>query len=238
MDFALRLDRGQASPAFAWLLLVAALLSTPAVRLFTGSLSNAIAGLRAAPVSTPAPAVDPWSATPFVLRSASVAEREQATNCLAAAIYYEAGTESLSGQRAVAQVVLNRVRDPKFPGSICGVVFQGARRHTGCQFSFVCDGSSRRRQPGPRQVAHARIVAEEALAGRVEPEVGTATHYHASYVHPSWGRRLAPVSRVGNHIFYRRLGEAGAAAALTKAYAGGELRFASLGRKLIRSSGV
>jgi len=165
-----------------------------------------------------------------VLRAASIAEREQAVNCLAAAVYFEAGTEPLAGQRAVAQVVLNRVRDPKFPASVCGVVFQGSRRGAGCQFSFVCDGSFRRRPPHARQLAEARGVAEQALAGRVAPEVETATHYHASYVHPSWERRLVKVNRIGAHIFYRRPGEAGAPSALSQRYAGGELHVAGLVR--------
>ncbi len=135
----------------------------------------------------------------------------------------------------MAQVVLNRVRDPKFPPSVCGVVFQGARRHVGCQFSFVCDGSFRRRPPHARQLAHARSIAEQALAGRVEPEVGTATHYHASYVHPSWGRRLVEVDRIGRHIFYRRPGAEGAPAFLIARYAGGERHVAGLDRTLLRS---
>ena len=132
-------------------------------------------------------------------------------------------------------MVLNRVRDPKFPASVCGVVFQGARRHTGCQFSFVCDGSFRRRPPHADQLAHARSVAEQALAGRVAAEVGTATFYHAAYVHPSWGPRLVKVNHIGAHIFYRRPGAAGAPSALTDRYAGGELIVADLGRKLVRS---
>ena len=171
-----------------------------------------------------------------MLRSASITERKLAVNCLAAAVYYEAGTEPPAGQRAVAQVVLNRVRDRKFPASVCGVVFQRTtRRHSVCQFSFVCDGSFRRRPPHAAQLAKARTVAEQALAGRVAPEVGTATHYHATYVHPSWERRLVKVDRIGRHIFYRRSGEAGAPSALTKRYAGGELRVAGLDRALFRS---
>lgn len=226
MDFALRLERDQSPAAVFRLLLVTALLCTPTVRLSADALKLAIANLRPAPASAPIPAADPWAPAPFVLRVASIAEREQAVNCLAAAVYFEAGTEPVAGQRAVAQVILNRVRDPQFPASVCGVVFQGARRRTGCQFSFVCDGSFRRRPPGAEQAAHARSVAEQALTGRVAPEVGTATHYHASYVHPSWERRLVKVNRIGAHIFYRRPGEAGAPSALTQRYAGGELRVA------------
>ena len=233
MNFALRPERDQTFAVFSWLLLVATLQCTPILRL-PGDILRLLMP-QPAPVSLPAPAADPWAATPFVLHTSSIAERKLAVNCLAAAVYYEAGTEPLAGQRAVAQVVLNRVRDPRFPASVCGVVFQGARRHTGCQFSFVCDGSYRRRQPGAPQLARARSVAEQALAGQVAAEVGTATHYHTSRVHPAWERRLVQVNRVGAHIFYRRPGAAGAASALTKPYAGGELRFARLERTLVRS---
>ena len=226
MNFTLRTERDRSLAAFSWLFLAAALLCAPTLRLSVDALKLAIPELRPAAASAHAPAVDPWAPAPFVLRGASIAEREQAVNCLAAAVYYEAGTEPPAGQRAVAQVVLNRLRDPKFPASVCGVVFQGARRHTGCQFSFVCDGSFRRRPPGAEQLAHARSVAEQALTGRVAAEVGTATHYHASYVHPSWERRLVKVNRIGAHIFYRRPGEAGAPSALTQRYTGGELRVA------------
>ena len=236
MHFASRLKADPASAAFSWLLLATTLVCTPAFRLSADAVAQALARLTAPAPSAPAPAVDPWAAPPFVLRSTSLAERRLAVNCLAAAVYYEAGTEPLAGQRAVAQVVLNRVRAPKFPASICGVVFQRTtRRHTVCQFSFVCDGSFRRRPPGAAQLAEARTVAEQALAGRVAPEVGTATHYHATYVHPSWGQRLVKVDRIGRHIFYRRTGEAGAPSALRKPYAGGELRVAGLDRALFRS---
>jgi hypothetical protein len=235
MNFAIAQQRDHFNAAFAWLLLIAALLCAPSLRLPADALSLVLAQLRPAPVSAPAPAVGPPAAAPFVLRGASLADRRYAVNCLAAAVYYEAGTEPLAGQRAVAQVVLNRVRDPRFPPSVCGVVFQGARRHIGCQFSFVCDGSFRRRPPHARQLAHARSVAEQALAGRVEPEVGTATHYHARYVHPAWRHGLVEVDRIGQHIFYRRPGVAGAPQFLIARYAGGERHVPGLDWRVLRS---
>ena len=219
MNLALRPDREQTYVAFSWLLLVAAMLCTPAVRLSGDALRFAFLKLQPAPASAPVLALDmsrdPGAAAPFVLHAASIAERRQAVNCLAAAVYYEAGTEPLEDQRAVAQVVLNRVRDHRFPPSVCGVVYQRghhARHHIRgrikgpgvCQFSFACDGSSKRRPPGAAQLARARGVAEQALAGRVAPEVGTATYYHASYVHPAWRHELVMVNRLGAHIFYRR----------------------------------
>jgi spore germination cell wall hydrolase CwlJ-like protein len=231
MSFALPLERERSTANFFWLFLVAALTYTSTFQLSADALRLAFIKPQPTAASAHAPSVDPWAATPFVLHSTSIAERRQAVNCLAAAVYYEAGTEPVDGQRAVAQVVLNRVRDPKFPASICGVVFQKARRHAGCQFSFVCDGSLQRRPPRIEQLARARSIAEQALDGVVAPKVGTATHYHASYVHPSWERRLVRVNRIGAHIFYRRPGAAGASSALTKRYAGGELRVADIGRK-------
>jgi spore germination cell wall hydrolase CwlJ-like protein len=158
--------------------------------------------------------------SPFVLRTDSQVERDRAIGCLAQAVYFEAGFEPLAGQRAIAQVVLNRVRDSNFPDSICDVVYQGWARKTGCQFSFVCDGSLTRRPPGQDQWAHAWSVAAAAVSGLVEPEVGTATHYHTDYVDPYWAPTLVEVGKVGQHIFYKWPGKAGTAAALTDAYAG------------------
>ncbi len=122
--------------------------------------------------------------------------------CLAAAIYYEAGTEPRAGQEAVAQVVLNRVADPRYPDTICGVVFQGSTRRTGCQFTFTCNGALARR-PEPGRWLGARAVAEDALGRRLRDHVGGATHYHADYVSPVWGRALTRVGKIGRHIFYR-----------------------------------
>jgi hypothetical protein len=162
-------------------------------------------------------------AAPFVLAARNPAERQRAVRCLANAIYYEAALEPVGGQRAVAQVVLNRVRDPNFPKSICGVVYEGWERVTGCQFSFTCDGALVR-TPVPALWAQARQVAEEALNGRVEASVGSATHYHADYVAPYWAPSLVKISQIGAHIFYRWPGEAGLPQALTAHYLGGEMR--------------
>ena len=162
-------------------------------------------------------------AAPFYLNARSTAERERAVRCLANAIYYEAALEPVDGQRAVAQVVLNRLRDPNFPKSVCGVVYQGWERVTGCQFSFTCDGALVR-PPIPALWSRARKVAEDALAGYVQKAVGSATHYHADYVAPYWAPSLVKIAQIGAHIFYRWPGEAGLPQALTAAYGGGELR--------------
>lgn len=168
------------------------------------------------PGTTPGPA-----APSFILMLGGSHDYERALNCLTMAIYYEAGAEPHDGQRAVAQVVLNRVRHPAFPNSVCGVVFQGSQRSTGCQFSFTCDGS-RARVPSLRGWARSRAVAAAALAGEVYPGVGFATHYHANYVLPYWASSLSKSAQVGNHIFYRWPGVQGTRPAFRQGWAGGE----------------
>ena len=159
--------------------------------------ADALSINRAIPLSTePNPA-----ARPFKLR-ADGATHERALQCLAEAVYYEAATEPLDGQRAVAQVVLNRVRHPAFVPSVCGVVYHGSTRTTGCQFSFTCDGSLRR-TPSVAGWRQARAIAAEALAGAVFRPAGYATHYHADYVVPYWADSLSKNAVIGRHIFYR-----------------------------------
>ncbi|MEO8112969.1 MAG: cell wall hydrolase [Phenylobacterium sp.] len=123
-------------------------------------------------------------------------------DCLTSAVYFEARGESPRGQAAVAQVVLNRVRHPSFPKTVCGVVFQGAARHTGCQFSFACDGSMHRGREA-NAWNRARKVAAGALSGVVLADVGAATHFHTTNVAPGWGPRMLRVAQVGLHVFYR-----------------------------------
>ena len=160
-------------------------------------------------------------APPFVWRGADQAARARALECLTSAVYYEAGNEPVDGERAVAQVVLNRVRHPAFPSSVCDVVYQGSTRATGCQFTFTCDGSLARR-PSADGWARARAVAQAALAGAVYAPAGYATHYHADYVVPYWASSLAKNAVVGAHIFYRWAGGWGRPDAFTKSYAGRE----------------
>lgn len=145
----------------------------------------------------------------------------RALRCLSQAVYYEAAREPQSGKEAVAQVVLNRMRHPAYPKSVCGVVFQGSGRTTGCQFSFTCDGSMRW-APEPGLWAQAQAVARRALGGFVQKEVGSATHYHADYVAPYWAPTLVKMRKVGAHIFYRWTGPWGEPAAFVGRYAGGE----------------
>jgi len=166
------------------------------------------------------------AAAPFLFKGSGTA-RTQALDCLASAVYYEAGNQDSDGERAVAQVVLNRVRHPAFPNSVCGVVYQGSTRATGCQFTFTCDGSLAR-APDADGWRRAYKVAEEALSGAVYAPVGWATHYHADYVVPTWASSMAKDAIVGAHIFYRWPGSWGRPAVFTQAYAAREPNAASL----------
>lgn len=148
--------------------------------------------------------------------------RAAAEDCLAAAIYYEAGFEGIDGQRAVAQVVLNRVRHPVYPKSVCGVVFQGYERKTGCQFSFSCDGAWARPADPVRYLA-VRAIAQAALDGYVHRPTGSATHYHAAYVVPYWAASLVKSYVSGLHIFYRIPGYIGSVAAMRGQYSADEV---------------
>jgi hypothetical protein len=156
-------------------------------------------------------------AAPLVLsaQAGTLAALGNAQSCLTAAVYYEAGFEPEQGKRGVAQVILNRVRHRAFPNSVCGVVYQGSERRTGCQFTFTCDGSLSRK-PAAGAWQRAQSVAAAALAGAVEPAVGMATHYHADYVVPYWASSLAKVAKSGSHIFYRWKGSPGKRAAFTQ----------------------
>ena len=147
-------------------------------------------------------------------------DRFRALHCLTTAIYYEAATEPDAGQRAVAQVVLNRVAHPQWPNSVCGVVYQGSER-PGCQFSFACDGSMSR-APVRMWWLRARAVAERALAGEVYAPVGLATYYHTGAVDPIWADRMTFVGAIGAHLFYRPPGRDGTPTAFTDRYWGGE----------------
>jgi spore germination cell wall hydrolase CwlJ-like protein len=141
------------------------------------------------------------AAAPFLLKTDSKTYA-RALECLTQAIYYEAARETADGQRGVAQVVLNRMRHPAYPASVCAVVYQGAERPTGCQFSFTCDGSLAR-APMRGYWDRARLIAHQALQGYVHAPVGNATHYHADYVMPYWAPTLVKNAVIGTHIFYR-----------------------------------
>jgi len=191
-------------------------ISTP--RVITRNLSADEARLFNALVTVTTTPVEPMK--PFLL-DANASDEERAILCLTQAIYYEAGFEPGEGQQAVAQVVLNRVRHPAYPKSVCGVVYQGSQRVTGCQFSFTCDGSLTR-PPAIAAWERSRQVARAALSGFVYKQVGTATHYHADYVFPYWAPTLVKLKQIGAHIFYRMTGPAGSPDGFGGRYAGNE----------------
>lgn len=170
-------------------------------------------------------------AKPFTLDARS-ANYARSLECLTAAAYYEASGEGPVGEAAVAQVVLNRVRHPAFPPSVCAVVYQGSTRPTGCQFTFTCDGALLR-TPRASGWKAARAIAAAALSGTVFAGAGLATHYHAKSVVPYWASSLAKNAQVGAHMFYRWPDAWGRAAAFRQGYGGepwqqAQLRNASL----------
>ena len=139
---------------------------------------------------------------PFHANWLSAPELTRAGDCMASAIYYEAAGESDAGQIAVAQVILNRLRHPRFPKDVCAVVYQGSEKASGCQFTFSCDGSLAR-HPDPAGLARARRIADLALHGLISPIAGQATHYHSISIVPVWAREMRKVAILGHHVFYR-----------------------------------
>ncbi|WP_283195259.1 cell wall hydrolase [Rhizobium sp. AN80A] len=143
-----------------------------------------------------------WAASVLPASVFSPAEQQ----CLASGVYFEARGETVKGQAAVAQVILNRVRNPAYPKTICGVVYQNEDWRNRCQFSFACD-NIKDRVNSPANWRIARDVAMAVTAGRIWlPQVGSATHYHAVYVRPAWAKTMEKVGRIGMHVFYRTYG--------------------------------
>jgi Cell Wall Hydrolase len=156
----------------------------------------------------------------------NTADLTNARDCLALAAMAEAGSSD-PGQRAVIQVILNRARHPAFASTVCGVVFEGSERSTGCQFSFTCDGSLAR-QYDPARWAAARGRADQALKGYVFAPVGNATHYHTDWVFPWWSPKLHKIAQIETHLFLRWPGFWGSTKAWRKSYGGGEPSLAAL----------
>jgi spore germination cell wall hydrolase CwlJ-like protein len=182
-----------------------------------GSYSDALRDSIQNPVTGSAIA---GAAQPFVM-NAQGSDYGRAVKCLTDAIYYEAATEADAGQRAVAQVILNRMRHPTYPNNVCGVVYQGSERSTGCQFSYSCDGSMAR-IPSRFHWLRAQRVAMSALAGYVYAPVGMATHYHTVNIYPYWAPSLQFIGTIGAHRFYSWKGSAGRPSAFFRRYAGNE----------------
>ena len=212
----------------AWSFVVLALAAVIAVLHMSGGHADKRHGVRPHPVAPPAdviPDVAPVELAPVTEADAralnagiplvtrgfvaprpfiyggSGDNRARARDCLAAAMLYEAGDDA-GGQQAVGQVVINRARHPAFPKSICAVVFQGAERATGCQFTFTCDGALNRRYSDAAW-ARAQANAEKMLSGVTYPKVGLATHYHTDWVRPYWSDSLEKIAIVDTHLFFR-----------------------------------
>ena len=140
-----------------------------------------------------------WAARPLPTSQFSARARK----CLAEGIYFEARGESKKGQAAVAQVIVNRVKNPAFPNTVCGVVYHNKHRRNACQFSFACDGI-RDRVRSKKSWRIAKKIADDMIDGREWlREVGSSSHYHANYVRPRWARKMKRMTRIGKHIFFR-----------------------------------
>ena len=236
----------QSNPAMAWLLAGVALLAVAVPAAIVGTVKLPPVAKRAAATGKPGqtPQAPPPAVEPLTYRALSPADAvafnakipfstapnpaarpflgpetgasfARAVDCMAVAVLYEAGDDTL-GQRAVAQVVINRVRHPAFPKTICGVVFEGAERSTGCQFTFTCDGALIRHQFSAAAWERARLVAVAALSGAVFKPVGHATHYHTNWVVPYWSASLDKITSVGTHLFFRWSGWWGTPPAFTR----------------------
>jgi Cell Wall Hydrolase len=169
----------------------------------------------------------PVPSAPAFLFKGSNDDFERAADCLAATIFYEAGNETTAGQMAVAQVVLNRARHPAYPNTVCGAVFQGHERRTGCQFSYTCDGSMARR-PSAEAWTRYRGIAQAMLKGLVYAPVGLATHYHTDWVLPAWSAKLDKVRVERTHLFFRYTGYWGTPAAFKNKMSGVEPSYTTL----------
>lgn len=168
-----------------------------------------------------------FAAAPFRL-TGTVESQDRAIDCLASAMWYEAGGDG-PGQLAVAQVILNRVRHPAYPNSVCGVVFQGTERKTGCQFTYTCDGALRR-TPSATAWTEARARAMTMLSGSIFEKVGLATHYHTNWVHPVWSAKLEKIVEIQTHLFFRWSGKWGRLSSMFQPYAGVEAGIPKLAR--------
>lgn len=169
---------------------------------FSGDNAFLAAQIEQASIVLPAPGVPMDVETPLVRLRAQMLESER--RCLAAGIYFEARGESLEGQIGVASVILNRVGAKNYPDTICGVVYQGASRKTGCQFSFTCDARLNKVPNERRAWARARRTAEYVTMGRLNrTELAPAMFYHADYVQPYWAASMVEVAKIGRHIFYK-----------------------------------
>ena len=180
----------------------ASVTATAASLVAVGPVQNVTAHV-AVPLPMPAPKRPPPPPTPAQRLKLDAKARAKAEKCLAEAIYFEARSEQLRGQIAVAQVVMNRVFSPFYPNDVCGVVYQNSHRRLACQFTFACDGIPERVTDW-HSWRRAKQIAKRTLDGKIwVREVAKSTHYHAAYVRPHWVREMKKMVRYGVHTFYR-----------------------------------
>ena len=167
----------------------------PKLMSLSAQVQSLPAAVRDAAITSDIPALDA-----NLVRAATDSAAQ--TQCMAQAIYYEARSETFAGQKAVGEVVLNRVGSKHFPNTVCGVVFEGSERSTGCQFSFTCDGSMDIAPKG-KAWARSQVLAEHMMIGAHKPMTARATHYHTTEVNPKWAAHVQPTRQIGSHKFYR-----------------------------------
>ena len=157
-------------------------------------------------VNVPAPSPAPSAYIAVAALPPPAATRNEQSECLAEVLYYEARGEGTEGEKAVAEVVLQRTRDQNYPRTICGVVYEGAQpNNRSCQFSFACDGTLR--QPKDRTTWESvRKLADAIISGAVKlaGETRHAIAYHRIGVQPAWAELMVQTAQIGNHVFYRR----------------------------------
>lgn len=129
-------------------------------------------------------------------------KRTDEWRCLAEALYFEARGETVKGQFAVAEVIMNRVKSERFPDTVCGVINQGTGKRYQCQFTYTCDGHAEVIAE-PRAFTRVGKVARAMIDGRAPALTDGATHYHTTAVKPRWARVYTRTARIGVHLFYR-----------------------------------
>lgn len=164
---------------------------------------SALAHVPKATPKSPSKGVSQISYDRAWLASQPQAKGDEEWACLAKALYFEARGETVKGQFAVAEVILNRVDSRAYPNSVCAVVHQGTGRRNACQFSFTCDGKEDRIREAEAYAAAGKI-ARVMLEGGPRVLTKGATHFHTTQVRPRWAHRFPRTAHIGAHLFYRQ----------------------------------
>jgi spore germination cell wall hydrolase CwlJ-like protein len=195
------------------LLLAGAMLASPVLAEGANSAAHALlkqeqSGLTAAGQSHLTSLVTPVSRKSAIYNAKWLNAQETASGgpqwqCLAEALYFEARGETVRGQFAVAEVIMNRVKSGRFPNSVCGVINQGTGKKYQCQFTYTCDGIPENIHE-PRAWERVGKVARAILDGTAPLNLTAgATHYHTTAVNPRWSRKYTKTAAIGDHLFYR-----------------------------------